>query len=185
MTLLFGVCGWDYRDWAGPLYPRPLPAGYRPLPLLARFLDFMEVNATFYRPMGGRVSVRWLEETPDTFRFVLKAWRGWTHDGEPPEGEELARFRELLDPILDRGRLEGVLAQYPPSFRDSAQGRRSITGLRDALRPAPLFVEVRHRGLYTEEFLSFLEGEDIAFVNVDLPAVGSLPRLAESPNGSP
>ena len=39
-TVRFGVCGWDYKDWQGPLYPAPLPRGFRALPLLARFLDF-------------------------------------------------------------------------------------------------------------------------------------------------
>lgn len=171
----FGVSGWDYRDWFGPLYPKPAPKGFRALPLLAQFLDFMEVNATFYHPMGGTVSERWLDETPTAFTFLVKAWQGWTHRDRPPTGPELLQFREVMDPILSQNRLEGILLQFPPSWRDEPRRREQVLRLRDALAPARVFVEVRHRSLYQPEFLSFLAEERVDFVNVDLPAVGQLP----------
>ncbi|MFN0060586.1 MAG: DUF72 domain-containing protein [Planctomycetota bacterium] len=174
----FGVCGWDYKDWRGPLYPQPLPRDFRALPLLARFLDFMEVNATFYDPIGGTVADRWIAETPADFTFVIKCWRGWTHDGAAPAGDALARFRRVIDPILAAGRLDGVLAQYPPSFRDDRDGRAAMCALRDALAPARFFVEVRSRALYRREFLSFLQDEQLEFVNVDLPELPALPTLS-------
>ena len=133
---------------AGAPLSRPPSPGFRALPLLARFLDFMEVNATFYHPIGGTASRRWLEETPSHFHFVIKAWQGWTHHRVQPGGEELTRFREVIDPILEAGRLEGVLAQYPPSMIDTSPRRDEMLRLRRALDPAPLFVEVRDRSLY-------------------------------------
>lgn len=173
----FGVSGWSYKDWSGPLYPKPLPQGFRGLPLLASFLHFMEVNATFYHPMGGSVSRKWLAETPTNFTFLAKAWQGWTHDGLAPQGTELKQFREVIDPLLEANRYDGTLVQFPPAFRDEPENRRRILRLRDALTPSPVFVEVRHRSLYSTSFLSFLEAEAIGFVNVDLPDVGTLPRL--------
>ncbi|MEE8142526.1 MAG: DUF72 domain-containing protein [Planctomycetota bacterium] len=181
--LLFGVSGWDYVDWRGPLYPTRPPRGFRALPLLARFLDFMEVNVTFYRPLGGSVAQRWLQETPPRFQFVVKAFGGWTHRGEKPEGEALTRFREIIDPILGSQRLAGVLVQYPPSFRDTKASREELIHLRDALTPARVFVEVRSRALYRVSFLSFLESHDLNFVNVDLPEMGTLPRMTRINTG--
>ncbi|MEM7264150.1 MAG: DUF72 domain-containing protein, partial [Planctomycetota bacterium] len=177
----FGVCGWDYADWRGPIYPERASRNFRGLPLLAQFTDFMEVNATFYHPMGGDRAVRWLDETPDPFTFVVKAYRGWTHDGAPPEGSALTAFREIIDPMLERDRLEGVLAQYPPSLRvrnGQSPNLRSIERLAKALAPARIFVEVRDRSLYEPAFFRFLEERNIGFVNVDLPNLGTLPSLS-------
>ena len=174
--VLYGVSGWDYRDWYGPLYPPTNPRGFRPLPLLARFLDFMEVNVTFYRVLPASAAERWLDETPERFRFVLKAWQGWTHEGRPIAGDECQRFRELLAPMLASQRLEGVLVQFPPAFQDTPRSRGELLELRDALAPAALFVEVRRRALYEASFLGFLESSGLGFVNVDLPDAPRLPR---------
>jgi len=172
----FGVCGWDYRDWRGPLYPDPLPSGFRALPLLACFLDYVEVNVTFYRIIPPGPAERWIEETPPSFTFVFKAWQGWTHDLVPPAGEELDGFRALLAPAAAGGRLEGVLAQFPPGLSGEEDAFARLLPLRDALLPHRLFAEFRHRALWREEVFARLEREGIAFVNVDLPPVGTLPR---------
>lgn len=171
----FGVCGWDYRDWRGPLYPDPLPAGFRGLPLLARFLDFVEVNVTFYRVIAPGPAEHWLAETPSSFTFLFKAWQGWTHDRVPPQGEEVAGFRALLEPAAAAGRLEGVLAQFPPGLSGEEEAFERLLPLRDALLPHRLFAEFRHRALWREPVFARLEREGIAFVNVDLPRVGTLP----------
>lgn len=173
--LLVGVSGWDYRDWRGPLYPTHPPRDFRALPLLARFLDFMEVNVTFYRPPPAGAAERWLQETPPRFTFLLKAFRGWTHDGQAPTGPDLAAFRAALEPMAAARRLEGVLVQLPPGQRADATGRRRLLELQAALPEALLFVEVRHRALITRDFLQFLSDHGLAFVNVDLPEVGTLP----------
>ncbi len=138
----------------------------------------MEVNATFYHPMGGDKSRRWLAETADEFTFVVKAFGGWTHRAKIPGGEDLRMFREIVDPLLEAGRLEGVLAQYPPSYharRDSLPDLTSIRRLVAAVSPCRLFVEVRDSSLYRPDFLRFLEDNECGFVNVDLPSWRSLP----------
>lgn len=172
----FGVCGWDYRDWRGPLYPDPPPTGFRALPLLARFLDYIEVNVSFYRVIPPGPAERWVEETPEDFTFVFKAWQGWTHDRVAPAGEELDGFRALLAPAAAAGRLEGVLAQFPPGLAGAEEAFAILLPLRDALLPHRVFAEFRHRALWREEVFARLEREGLAFVNVDLPPVGSLPR---------
>lgn len=181
--VLFGVSGWDYKDWCGPLYPQPKPKDYRGLELIARFLDFMEVNVTFYRPMIRQFAERWLDQTPESFGFLVKAYRGWTHEGHSPVGEDIEMFRDLLAPMLEQGRLLGVLAQYPPSAHDGNWLRTRLCALRDAVAPARMFVEVRDRSLYQVEFLEFLQAEQLRFVNVDLPDVRSLPTLSRINTG--
>jgi len=172
----FGVSGFDYRDWRGPLYPDPMPSDFRPLALLARFLDFVEVNVTFYRIIPPAAAERWVEETPSRFTFLFKAWQGWTHDRVEPAAEEVEAFRALLEPAAAAGRLEGVLAQFPPGLSGADEAFARLLPLRDAVGEQPLFAEFRHRALWREEVFARLEREGIGFVNVDLPPVGTLPR---------
>jgi len=177
----WGLSGWDYTDWRGRLYPKSPPAGFRALPLLAQFSDFMEVNVSFYRILPPGPALRWLEETPRQFGFVFKAWRGWTHDHASTEGEEVERFRELITPARRAGRLEGVLAQYPPSISTDEEALQKVLSLRAALEgivpPHRFFAAFSHRNLYCERIFRRLEEERVGLVNVDLPPVGTLPQL--------
>lgn len=182
-ALRIGVSGWDYPDWHGPLYPEKTPRTFRALPTLARFLDFMEVNVSYYRILPPGPTLRWLEETPPTFTFAFKAWKGWTHDGEPAAGESVDRFRALVAPTAEAGRLEGVLAQLPPWVDDAAAVFDVLLPLRDALAPHRIFAEFRHRSLWRDAVFRGLEREEISFVNVDLPAVGTLPALSRVNTG--
>ncbi len=185
----FGVSGWDYADWRGPLYPSPLPKGFRALPLLARFTRFMEVNVSYYRILPQSASLRWVDETPSDFTFVFKAWRGWTHERGAQAGavsgqeDEIGQFRDLVAPAAQAGRLDGILVQFPPSLSDPNEALSRLCALRDALAPHRIFAEFRHHDLYRDSLLRELESEQIAFVNVDLPAVRTLPTLSRINTG--
>ena len=173
----FGVSGWDYADWRGPVYPDPLPKGFRPLTQIARFTQFMEVNVSYYRIIPPTASARWVEETPASFSFLFKAWGGWTHEDVPPAGRSVDQFRALVAPCAEAGRLDGVLCQFPPQLSDRTEALDRLCALRDALAPHRIFAEFRHRDLYRDDIWPDLEREGIAFVNVDLPAVRKLPPL--------
>src|SRR5690242_7846 len=60
-VIRFGPAGWDYKDWAGIVYPRPAPRGFDPLAHLARYFDTVEINSTHYRPMPASVAQDWCE----------------------------------------------------------------------------------------------------------------------------
>ena len=59
-----GVAGWDYPDWAGIVYPSPLPRGFDRLSYLAGLLDAVEINVTFYRPIDPKTSRSWVTRVP-------------------------------------------------------------------------------------------------------------------------
>ncbi len=60
-----GAGGWGY--FAGGL------------PTYARAFDFVEVNATFYRPVSEATARRWRAAVPDRFAFSVKAHRDVSH----------------------------------------------------------------------------------------------------------
>src|SRR5436189_6439685 len=93
--VLVGTAGWSYPDWEGIAYPKTKAAGR--LRTVARYLDCVEVDSSFYRPPTARMATGWLAATTDTpqFRFLAKAWQRFTHQREskwsPAEFDLLAR----------------------------------------------------------------------------------------------
>lgn len=178
-TLLYGPAGWLYDDWKGVVYPRPQPKGFHPLPYLARYVNLVEINATFYAPLRGETASKWvsmLEEHKD-FRFVVKVWQRLTHERDLPSAAEVTVWSEVLRPLTEAGRLVCVLAQFPWSVRDTPDARRRLLDVRDRM-PAgvPVAAEFRHESWMSDHPVSWLASEGIAFVNIDQPqGRGSLP----------
>ena len=61
-----GTAGWSYKDWEGVLYPKPHPREFDPLTFLSRYVDVVEVNSTFYRPVDPDVARRWVDRVADS-----------------------------------------------------------------------------------------------------------------------
>ena len=76
--LFAGASGFSHKPWKGPFYPVDLPD----LEMLAYYagrLPAVEINNTFYRLPKAQLLEDWAGQTPDGFRFVLKASRRITH----------------------------------------------------------------------------------------------------------
>ena len=85
-----GVAGWDYPDWVGTVYPARVRKGFDKLAYLTRFVDLVEINTSFYRPVAprrpaGRLGWRSFDATgskgsglPARRYAGSRAWRdGW------------------------------------------------------------------------------------------------------------
>ena len=57
---LVGTAGWSYPDWKGVVYPEHPPRGFDALRYLARFVDVVEINHSFYRPPTRELTLGWL-----------------------------------------------------------------------------------------------------------------------------
>lgn len=167
-----GTAGWDYKDWWGPVYPKPKPRGFDPLVFLARYFDTIEVNNTFYRPLSAKVADQWAERTRDLadFRFTAKLWRRFTHERkEAWTRDEVQQVREGFAPLVQSGRLGAVLIQFPWSFRNDEKEREWLGDLVKAFAALPLVLEVRHASWNVPEFYEWLVERSVGFVNVDQP----------------
>jgi len=167
----FGPAGWDYPDWAGIVYPDPVPRGFDRLGFLARYFATVEVNATFYRPFPAEVAARWCERVAGTeaFRFGAKVWRRFTHEREPYGREEVEKARGALDELERQGRLGAALLQFPWSFRRDEATEEWLRGLFRAFGGLPLVLEVRHASWDEPEVLLELAAAGVGIVNVDQP----------------
>jgi uncharacterized protein YecE (DUF72 family) len=169
--LRIGPAGWDYPDWQGVVYPPRLKGAAR-LGFLASFFGVVEINVTFYRPLGPEQGERWLAAVAGApeFRFTAKLWNRFTHERRPAPGEA-DRFREGLRPLLTAGRLGVLLAQFPYSFHNTEENRGYLAELRDVFPEFPLALEVRHRSWQRREVQEFLQELGVDFCNIDQPLV--------------
>jgi len=147
--ILIGTGGYAYEDWRGVFYPPDLPAREM-LAFYAREFPFTEVNSTYYRLPNRFMLYHMAEKTPEGFGFFLKAYRTMTHE-RPEETADFSAFRAALSPLLEGGRLLGVLAQFPTSFRATEANREYLRRFRSRLDGIPVAVEFRHREWITPE----------------------------------
>lgn len=166
-----GPAGWSYADWEGVVYP-PHGSRFDPLAYLSSFFDTIEVNSPFYRippPTHARSWVRRVAANP-AFRFTTKVFRGFTHEQtQTPRQADVDAFRQYLDPLAESGRLGAILLQFPWSFRNAPESIGRLESLFHAFADYPRALEVRHASFQNDEFLSFLEQNGVAWVNVDQP----------------
>jgi uncharacterized protein YecE (DUF72 family) len=198
--LRIGTSGWNYPSgkgtWNGVFYPkvRQRPKGFDELAFYAEHFNTVEVNSTFYGQPRGEVTRAWAERTPSNFEFSVKLYQKFTHPrmfaervakslleaAESPDAiEALARpnaadldaFRRGIDPLAASGRLGAVLAQFPPSFKDTPASREYISDLLRSLHDYRVAVELRHRSWSDgiSETLALLNPFAAAWVQIDEP----------------
>jgi uncharacterized protein YecE (DUF72 family) len=179
-----GVAGWDYPDWNGIVYPARHERGFDRLRYLSRFVDVIEVNSTFYRPVAPRVSESWVARTGDRpgFTFTAKSHRSWTHEPTDNWDAAVATTTAGLAPLRDAGLLGALLVQFPQSFHYSREATDHVQRLQDRAPGWPWVVEVRHASWAGDEAAAWFETRGLAWCLVDQPLVGPaslgpLPRV--------
>src|SRR5215467_11131833 len=76
--LFVGTSGWAYPSWKPDFYP-PKLAQTKFLTHYSSQLNTVEVNFTFRQLLKETTVQKWLNETPDHFRFAVKAHQVITH----------------------------------------------------------------------------------------------------------
>ncbi|AYC29979.1 DUF72 domain-containing protein [Paenisporosarcina cavernae] len=126
----------------------------------------VEVDTSFYAIPPKRNTYKWIEETPESFQFVVKAYQGITghHRGELPfanEEEMFHLFEESMMPFLEVGKLAMILLQFPPWFDCKKENVDRIRFLLERFEKFPVAIEFRHQSWYYPEYetktLQFLE----------------------------
>jgi uncharacterized protein YecE (DUF72 family) len=167
-SLHFGISGWSYPDWHGWVYP---PRCGDELAYVAPYIDFIEINSSFYAMPQARTTASWLKRIahlPDFF-FTAKLNQEFTHAGRC-EAPAAARYREGVQPLVEAGRLRALLAQFPASFQDTSENAARLRWLREAFPEMPLVVEVRHASWQEPGALNFLQRLGVSVANLDYPA---------------
>src|SRR5215207_2782143 len=203
MTVKIGTSGWNYPagkgTWNGLFYPatRSKRAGtkdFDELRFYAEHFDTVEVNSTFYGQPRAEVSRTWVERTRPGFDFSVKLYQKFTHPSmfkdaalkRAPGAEgalldllaevtqaDIDEFRAGIDPLAESGRLGALLAQFPPSFKDTPASREYLAQLLHVFggRDYPIAVELRHKSWSDAigDTLAMLNAFGAAWVQIDEP----------------
>jgi uncharacterized protein YecE (DUF72 family) len=171
--LRIGPAGWGYKDWAGVVYPSPRPKGFHEAAYLAEFFDTIEINTSFYRPLGIAQAERWVElvAANPRFLFTAKLWQRFTHDPSAGVGDE-REVRLGFDVLRSVGKLGAVLVQFPFAFHRTKETVAHLNELLLRFADYPLVVEFRHASWSVRETFDLLRERHAAFCNVDQPIIG-------------
>ena len=168
-----GVAGWEYPDWNGIVYPSGAARGFDRLAWAARFVDVIEINASFYRPVSPRVAASWIRRvaTRPGFRFTAKGHRSWTHEPWDDPSALAAPTLEGLAPLREAGLLGALLVQFPQSFHWTPFSCARLSRLLDALAGWPVVVEVRHVSWDDDHAAAWMRERGAGWCVVDQPRI--------------
>ena len=174
-----GTSGYSFEDWLGTFYPSGLTQR-KMRPFYASHFDTVEVNFTYYRLPTARTTAGMADKTPDDFTFFVKAHQSFTHDLDLAARE---KFLEGVAPMQERGKLAGLLFQFPQSFKNNEKNRAYLRAVAGEFKDRTVAVEFRDRSWDAEPVYRFLEENDLSFVCVDEPEISTLfPRKAAATN---
>lgn len=175
-----GTVSWAKEDWAGTFYPPGLPSNGH-LAHYAKSFDTVEVDATFYRTPSPAACRAWREQTPDGFRFAMKAMKRITHD-KVLEGceEDLRRYLAAAAELGDK--FAFAVLQFGTFGKKSAcpdvgAFLRRLEAFGKLLPDrGKVVVEVRNPTWVGDELLAFLKEQGFVFA---LTEVDRMPPPAE------
>jgi uncharacterized protein YecE (DUF72 family) len=170
MQVLVGTSGYAYKEWRGSFYPEKTKDKDM-LRYYAERLSVVEINNTFYRLPGREMLLRWAEEVPPGFVFVLKASQRITH-----RQKLSAESRETVEHLFDVARALGdrlgpVLFQTPPFLRKDVARLRQFLGFLPTGHPVAF--EFRHESWADEDVREALREANAALVCADTEGASS------------
>jgi uncharacterized protein YecE (DUF72 family) len=180
--ILVGTSSWTdptlVKD--GGFYPTSAKTAESRLKFYASQFRLVEVDSTYYFPPSERNSELWIERTPASFTFNIKAYSLLTNHPTRPDSlyadirervspdtldkrfvyrdklpdeavdEVWQRFHDALMPLHSAGKLGAVLFQFPQWFVISRKNKAYIEECADRLRDFRVAVEFRHEAWLSE-----------------------------------
>jgi uncharacterized protein YecE (DUF72 family) len=155
-----GTSGWAYPSWKPQFYPDKLPQT-KFLTYYSTQLNTVEVNFTFRQLVKETTVQKWISETPEQFRFGVKAHQVITHIKRLKAADEFVkRFVSTLEPLERAGKLGPLLFQLPPNLKaDPALLKDFLPCLPRGVRVA---FEFRHPSWFIDEVYDCLRAHQAA-----------------------
>ncbi|QLK85588.1 DUF72 domain-containing protein [Staphylococcus sp. 17KM0847] len=172
-----GLTGWGDHD---TLYDHTMYKGDK-LQAYASHFPVVELDASYYAIQPERNIQKWIDETPQRFKFVVKIHQALTLHADYREYVEhiedlFEAFRLMIKPLYLTNKLAMVLVQFPPWFDCTTKNINYIRYVRQQLQDIPVCIEFRHRswfdGAMKERTLEFLTTQKLIHSVCDEPQAG-------------
>lgn len=185
--IYIGVTGWGDHD---SLYPDHTPPRDK-LKEYAGHFPTVEVDTAFYAIQPKRNAVKWVNDTTDSFQFIVKAYQGMTghQRGDIPfatKQEMFQAFKESLEPYIEAKKLAMILFQFPPWFACKRENVEYLRWCKNVMGNLPCALEFRHQSWFTPRYrqhtIDFMKKEKWIHSICDEPqsGEGSIPTVLEA-----
>ena len=162
-----GTSGWSYPDWQNCFYAGIIRRDQ--LKFYAQQFPAVEINGTFYRLQNPRTFQKWAHETPENFRFAIKANRYLTHHKKLADPAASVLIEKNHDEAL-KEKLAVVLWQLPGLVKkDEVKLQHFIAALLQ-WKNVRHTVEFRHDSWFDDETAQYLAEAGIAVCLSDAEA---------------
>jgi uncharacterized protein YecE (DUF72 family) len=165
-SLYIGCSGFYNNDWKGSLYPEDAKSKDF-LSLYSQVYNSVEINSTFYRKPTAKTLLKWVDETPEDFKFFIKIPKTISHEKRLKDcKEEILEFCNLIQSNL-KEKLSGFLYQFPPSFKNTQENIDLILNNIDF--SFLNVIEFRHESWWRNEIFKILRENNTVFTGVTFP----------------
>jgi uncharacterized protein YecE (DUF72 family) len=173
-----GLTGWGDHD---DLYPPGVKSTDK-LRIYSKHFPVVEVDSSFYAVLQDTTYIRWVQDTPQDFSFIIKAFQGMTGHlrGKNPFPDMEQMFNAFCDsirPVVDSGKLKTVLFQYPPWFDCTKANVDVLRDVRERMCDFTVALEFRNQtwfaGDMREKTIDFMKREKWIHSICDEPQAGS------------
>jgi uncharacterized protein YecE (DUF72 family) len=176
--LFVGTSGWAYPTWKPDFYPAKL-AQKKFLSHYATQLNTVEVNFTFRQLVKESTIQNWLHDTPEHFRFGIKAHQVITHIKRLKGTEDfIPRFLATIEPLAAAGKLGPVLFQLPPNLNADAALLMDFLAILPRMVPAAF--EFRHDSWFSDSTWDVLKSRNAALCVAETETL-TTPEVATGP----
>lgn len=146
-----GLTGWGDHD---SLY-EDLSNKKDKLKAYAAHFPLVELDATYYAIQPQRNIEKWIRETPNNFKFVVKIHQALTGHAEVTDFAEdkltlFNLFKDSMAPLKASGKLAMILVQFPPWFNLQPQNINYLRYVREQLKDFDVCIEFRNRTWFKE-----------------------------------
>ena len=173
MTIYLGTGGYSDDDLVGVLYPdHAKKSDY-----LRHYADnyaAVEINSSFYAPIGRKAFEGMLEKSQGQLQFAIKLHQDFSHLGKGT-AKHAASFIEAIAPIVAADKLVALLLQFPHGFDRTMRHRQYLANIVSWFEGVPLTIEFRHPSWHIAEVIDSFKQHQLIWCSVDYPAVEGLP----------
>lgn len=173
-TVYLGTGGYSDSDMLGTLYP----IGTKKTDFLAEYAKHygaVEINSSFYAPLGHKAYEGMLRKSDGKIKFAIKLHQDFSHTLKATAEHAIA-FIQALQPLIEADRLAPLLIQFPHGFDRTKAHRLYLAKLADWFSDYPLAIEFRHASWHIPQVEHSFQQFGLIWCSVDYPQVNGLPN---------
>lgn len=173
MQIYIGTGGYSDTDLVGVLYPATTKKTDF-LSEYARHYPTVEINSSFYAPIGRKAYEGMLNKSQSKVKFAIKLHQDFSHRLTATQDTAIA-FLQAIEPIIQADCLACLLLQFPHGFDRTITNRQYLATLTSWFDGLPLAVEFRHESWHIPQVYTSFTQQNLIWCSVDYPNIQGLP----------